>query len=137
MCGDLSERGLCALATGSGLPLVIHLLTRQAIRVYTLPTFQFLQRSVARQSKVFRLRHLLLLLLRTSLVALLVLSFLKPTRVAPLGGTSAGRRIVLVVLDTSLSMGFRTGGVTSFQRAKGETLRILDGLHSGDRANAI
>jgi hypothetical protein len=119
------------------LPLVIHLLTRQAIRTCALPTFRFLQRSIARQSRLFRLRHLLLLLLRTALAALLVIVFLKPVRIAPLAAAGEGRRSVVIVLDVSLSMGCRAGGVTSLQRAQAQALRVLDGLQGGDRANVL
>lgn len=120
-----------------GVPILIHLLTRQAMRTYTLPTFRFLQRSIARQSRIFRLRHLLLLLLRTLLVALLVFVFIKPVLVAPLGAASAGGRVALIVLDTSLSMGYRHGGIRSFQKAQAQAARILDGLGAGDRANVV
>jgi len=119
------------------LPIIIHLLTRQAARHYALPTFRFLQRAIAQQSRIFRVRHLLLLLLRTLLVALLVFVFLKPVWVAPLAEGSAGRRAVILVLDTSVSMGYRTGGVTSFQKAQTQALKVLDGLRASDRANVI
>lgn len=120
-----------------GLPILIHLLTRQAMRTYTLPTFHFLQRSIARQSRIFRLRHWLLLLLRTLLVALLVFVFIKPVLVAPLGAASTEGRVALIVLDASLSMGYRYGGIRSFQKAQAQAIRILDGLGSGDRANVV
>src|SRR5438874_8180616 len=84
------------------LPVVIHLLTRQAMRVYSLPTFAFLQRSVARQSRIFRFRHLILLLLRVLLVLLAVLVFLKPIRPAALAGAASGSRTAVIVLDVSM-----------------------------------
>lgn len=119
------------------IPVVIHLLTRQAARNYSLPTFRFLEKSVARQSKIFRFRHLLLLILRGMLVALLVILFLKPARIGPLNAVSAiGRRVALVI-DVSLSMGYRRGGVTSLRKAKSQAERLLAGIGPGDRANVI
>src|SRR5439155_26833368 len=44
---------------------------------------------------------------------------------------------VVVVLDVSASMGYSAGGVTSLARAKGEALRALEGLRSGDKANLV
>jgi hypothetical protein len=120
-----------------GLPILIHLLTRQPIRTYPLPTFRFLQRSIARQSRLFRLRHLLLLLMRMLLVALLVFVFMKPVLVAPLETTGGGGRVVFIVLDASLSMGYRHGGIRSFQKAQALAARILEGLGEADRANII
>jgi hypothetical protein len=120
-----------------GLPVVIHLLTRQAVRVYSLPTFRFLERCVARQSKLFRIRHLLLLALRALLIALLVFLFLKPIGKAPLAASGTKGRAMVVVLDCSLSMTFRAGGVSSFQRAQGQALKALDSMNGGDSANVI
>jgi len=120
-----------------GIPIAIHLLTRQAAKVVSLPTFRFLQKSVARQSKLFRIRHILLLVLRVLCVALLVAIFLKPTRVAPLSGSGTRARRVVAVIDVSLSMGYRRGGATSLQSALAQAERILTGLGPMDTANVI
>jgi hypothetical protein len=119
------------------LPVAIHLLTRQARRVYVLPTFQFLQRSLAQQSRVFRLRRRLLLALRMLLVLCLVLAFLKPTLTAPLAGEAGTRRAIVLVLDTSLSMGYLRGGVSSLARARAQAATLLEDLRPGDVANVI
>ena len=66
------------------MPILIHLLTRRTHRTVTLPTFRFLQKSLAQQTQVFKLRRWLLLALRMALLLFLVLAFLKPTRTAPL-----------------------------------------------------
>src|SRR5581483_4057105 len=120
-----------------GIPVLLHLLTRQTGRTYILPTFAFLQRSLAQQSQVFRLRRRLLLALRLALVLFLVLAFLKPTTTAPLAGAGEARRAVVVVLDTSLSMGYARGGVSTLGRARGQAAALLDDLRPGDLANVI
>ena len=51
--------------------------TRRAVRETTLPTFQFLQRSLARQSRLFHLRRWILLALR--LLFLLLFDFPRKT----------------------------------------------------------
>ena len=119
-----------------GVPILIHLLTRRTHRTVTLPTFRFLQRSLAQQSHVFKLRRLLLLALRMALLLFLVLTFLKPTRTAPLAAKS-GRRAIIVVLDHSLSMGYTQGGVESLARVRSEATALLDDLRSGDVADVI
>ena len=58
-----------------GIPILIHLLTRRARRHITLPTFQFLQKAMAQQSQIFRMRRWLLLVLRCLFLLLLVLTF--------------------------------------------------------------
>ena len=117
-----------------GVPLVIHLLTRRTHRTVTLPTFRFLQSALAQQSQVFKLRRLLLLALRMALLLFLVLTFLKPTRTAPLAARG-GRRAVVVVLDHSLSMGYTQGGVESLARVRSEATALLDDLRPGDIAD--
>jgi hypothetical protein len=121
----------------AGLPLLLHLLTRRARRAVVLPTFVFVQRALAQQTRLFRVRRWLLLALRTLLVLLLAVTFLKPTLTAPLAPGDGKRRVVLVVLDRSLSMDFRRGGVSSLERAKGQALALLEDLHAGDAANVI
>lgn len=118
------------------VPILIHLLTRRTHRTVTLPTFRFLQRSLAQQSQVFKLRRLLLLLLRMALLLFLVLTFLKPTRTAPLA-SKGGRRAIVVVLDRSLSMGYTQGGVEALARVRSEVTTLLDDLRPGDVADVI
>lgn len=118
------------------VPILIHLLTRQTRRTVTLPTFRFLQKSLAQQSQVFKLRRWLLLALRIALLLFLVLTFLKPTRTAPLAA-KGGRRALVIVLDRSLSMGYSQGGVESLARVRSEAAALLDDLRPGDIADVV
>jgi Aerotolerance regulator N-terminal/von Willebrand factor type A domain len=119
------------------IPVLLHLLTRRTRRRVDLPTLRFLQRSLARQSRLFRWRHLLLLLLRALAVAALVTAFTRPALRSPLaaeGGESVG---VVLLLDLSASMSYHEGGLTALETAKGEAVRTLRALHRGDRANVV
>jgi hypothetical protein len=120
-----------------GIPILIHLLTRRARRRVTLPTFQFLQKAMAQQSQIFRMRRWLLLVLRCLFLLLLVLTFLKPTLTAPLARDGTGKRVAILILDTSLSMNAERGGVTGIARARSQGMTLLDDLRSGDAANVI
>src|SRR2546421_4273650 len=81
------------------VPLVIHLLTRRTRRRMDLPTVKFLQRTLANQSRLFKWRHLLMLLVRTLAVAALFLTFLKPILNSPLAAGANERVAAVVVLD--------------------------------------
>lgn len=120
-----------------GIPVLIHLLTRQTRKSVVLPTFLFVQRSLAQQSKLFRLRRKLLLALRLLFLTFLVLAFLKPGLQAPLAAADGRRRAVVLILDTSLSMGFVRGGVSSLGRVRAQSGEILEDLRRGDVANVI
>src|SRR5690349_19608856 len=99
---------------GVGIPVAVHLLHRQRTTPVRWGAMQFLVESRPLLKRRKRLDHWLLMLLRMSAVALLVLALSRPVQVrgtgAPLGGDS-GRAAtdVAVVVDRSLSMGRRAG----------------------------
>ncbi|MEX2016636.1 MAG: BatA domain-containing protein, partial [Candidatus Hydrogenedentales bacterium] len=62
----------------AGLPVLIHLMTRSTPVIHMFPTLRFLQRARANQSRLFRIRHWLMLALRTAAILLIVLAFLRP-----------------------------------------------------------
>ncbi len=76
-----------------GIPVAIHLLTRRTPQDMVFPTLQFLRAAMARQSHLFRLRHILLLVLRTLLVLLLLLAFIKPVLTSNARHTSRTERV--------------------------------------------
>jgi len=120
-------------------PLLVHLLTRGSRLTVWFPTVEFLRRSLARHSRLMRLRHLLLLLLRMLAVVLLALAFTRPVLRLPFQklARQRGRTTAVIALDLSLSMGYTGSGATPLSRAKAEAERILRSLHSGDRANLV
>src|SRR3954469_14245098 len=102
--------GIPILLTGAavvGLPVLLHLIMRQEPRRLPFPAFRVLkQRRQINQRKI-RLRHLLLLLLRMGLIALICLSLWQPTFLSEGFSLRDGRPIAaVVVIDTSPSMGY-------------------------------
>lgn len=129
---------ICAVALT--IPLVIHLLTRRTPRTLVFPTLQFLRAAVARQSRIYQWRHLLLLLVRTMLLLLILGAFLKPVLMQGAGAGSRSRRggrAQMILMDVSASMGYTQGGVSPFAQAQAAALRILDDFRAGDRVNLI
>src|SRR5258708_33850182 len=86
-----------------GLPLLIHLLNLQFPRLFQFSSIKHIRETIAQRSRLFRWRHLILLLLRTAFLALLLLAFLKPLlpRFGSAAEAQAGRAGVLA-LDHSL-----------------------------------
>ncbi len=122
------------------IPFMVHLLTRRTLVTLLFPTIQFLKTAKANQSNLYRIRHILLLLLRTLALALLLATFLKPVyQVGALAGSGdqAGDNAVIVILDASLSMGYTGAGVTPFSQGKVAAEEIIGHLGSGDLANVI
>ena len=121
-----------------GLPLLIHLLNLQFPRLFEFSSIKHIRETIAQRSKIFRWRHLLLLLLRTLFLLLLLFAFLRPLlpRFGSTADQAAGRAVVIVV-DHSLSMEHKGGGVSSRQRAETEADKILATLGADDTVNIV
>ena len=123
-------------ALGLLVPYLVHLMTRRTPRTLVFPTIQFLKRAQANQSAFFRLRDVILLLLRTAFVALLLLAFLKPVlRARAMAGGDGKRQAAVIVLDASLSMRYNDGA--PFARAQHATEKLLDHLDADCVVNVI
>ncbi|MBN1972395.1 MAG: BatA domain-containing protein [Sedimentisphaerales bacterium] len=127
-------------AIALGIPVMIHLLTRRTPRDMVFPTLRFIRMAKANQSNIHRLRHIILLLLRTAMFLFILLAFLKPiiTESSDLAtqDPDAGKSIIILA-DASASMGYLNDGVTSFSRAKVAALEILDHCSAKDKINLI
>lgn len=128
---------LAILAPLVFLPLIIHLLSRRVSRPLHFPSVQHLKVSVTRSAALYRWRHWLFLLLRTLLIALIIMAFLRPVYHRHGASTGEAERVVLILIDNSLSMEHRHGGQTPRDRAIGEAERILGTLREGDRVNVL
>jgi len=121
-----------------GLPVLIHFLTRSRPRRIAFPPYQFLVEACAGQQAVHRLRTIVVLTIRSLLVLVLVLLFVRPF-LKPTGATgqaAATPRIVLV-LDASLSMRAVQRGVPLFARAQAEAAEVLRGLPANSEAAVV
>ena len=97
-----------------------------------------IRETIAQRSRVFRWRHLLLLLLRTAFVVLLLLAFLKPLlRRFDSTADAHAARAVLIIVDHSLSMEHKGGGLSSRQRAENEADKILATLAAEDSVDIV
>ncbi|NUM54093.1 MAG: BatA domain-containing protein [Candidatus Hydrogenedentes bacterium] len=118
------------------VPYLVHLLTKRTPRTLVFPTIQFLRRAHANQSALFRMRDVVLLLVRTAFVSLLLLAFLKPVlRARAMVGDDNKRQAAVVVLDASMSMRYMGG--TPFARAQQAAEKVLDHLDRGGVVNVI
>ncbi len=134
----LNSALLPGLALLVGLPLLIHLLNLRFPRLFEFSSVKHIRETIAQRSRIFRWRHLVLLALRTLFVLLLLLAFLKP--LLPRFGSASDKqsgRSVLLVIDHSLSMEHKGGGVSSRQRAEAEADKILATLGGDDTVNVI
>ena len=120
---------------GASIPLILHLLNRERARRLVFSTVRFIQMSHQTNVRRHKLRRLLLLLLRILILALLGFAFARPFFAAApiIAQKTAGKRNVIIILDTSYSMQY----TDVFQESKKAGIKILDGLDATDAAGFI
>lgn len=121
----------------ASLPVLIHLLNRRKLKRIRFPAVRFILLSQKRISRSYRLRHWLLLALRTLAVVFLALLLANPIFQTGAGLFAGGGPVSLVLLlDNSLSMTW-SGDGDGFKQAKEATRLLISGLNDGDRAALI
>lgn len=115
-----------ALAWGllaAAVPFIVHLISKRRARRVRFAALELLLKSQRRTARSIRLRQLLLLLVRTLLVAALALAVTRPVlRVDPDEKPSLAPLVVVLALDVSASMNTRLDGRTHFERARAAAL---------------
>ncbi len=131
----LTSLFLVAGAAAASLPLIIHLLNRERARRLVFSTIRFIRMSHQVNVQRHRLKQLILLLMRILILALLGIAFARPFFAATPAATGemGGRRNVVIILDTSYSMGYRD----TFDRAKKEAMKLANELYQGDTSALI
>jgi hypothetical protein len=102
---------------GAAVPALLHLFQRRQPPTLPFPAVRYLMEAERRDSRRLRLRNLLLLVLRTVLIAALALAASRPVVPASFGAVHAPSAVA-VVLDNSVSSGVMVQG-----RARFEALR--------------
>lgn len=127
---------LFGLAAAS-LPILIHLLNRRRLQRIRFPAVRFILLSQKRISRSYRLRHWLLLTLRTLAVVFLVLLLANPVFQTGAGLFAGGGSVAaVVILDNSLSMKW-SGDGNGFKQAKEAARLLIAALNDGDRAAVL
>src|SRR5207245_11563917 len=118
--------GLLAIA----LPILVHLFNQRRPRPLSFGAIEFVLRSQRQRARRLRLRQIVLLALRCLLIAAVALALARPS-IKPRGVQAAqatGPQATALVLDASLSMRYRIGSRTLFEKARSEALAALDRL---------
>jgi hypothetical protein len=126
-----------ALAT---IPILIHLLFRRRFRRVDWAPMRYLKLSIQKNRRRYRVEQLLLLLLRTAIVLAMFFMLSRPVMHAEgLAGWLAGRSRTsqLLVIDDSLSMGFRDTGRSAFDRASELARELVNHVGPQDRFTLV
>ncbi len=133
--------GLLWLGAAAVAPLIIHLLWRQKPVVVRFTAVRFIRLGRRRSFRRTRLKHLLLLLLRMALIALVALLIARPVlqhgAAAAGDGGVAGTPAAAIVLDDSMSMNYRVGDTTWFDTARNRAVELARSLPVGAAAAVL
>lgn len=124
--------GLAAAA----IPALLHLLERRVPPEAEFPPLRYLSEAERQSARRLKLRHLLLLALRTTLIALLVLAAARP--LVPSRGSGGGGMVheptaLAVILDNSPSSGVVIDGRPVLDRLKATARASLARATAADR----
>lgn len=118
------------------IPILIHLLSRRKPITSQFSTVRFIQLASTTIVRRFKLKQLILLILRSLILLLLTLLFARPVvRRMPLFAQAEGvSRSSVILIDNSYSMGYMEEGESRFALAKKVARRILKMTKRSDRA---
>jgi hypothetical protein len=130
---------LLAGAALVGLPILLHLILKQEPQRLPFPALRFLRQKKKVSQRKLRLKQILLLALRCLLVALFALALYQPRLTGSgLAGLADEQPVAAVlVIDTSPSMGYVTGGVTRLADARKRAGELLDELPAGSKVAVV
>jgi hypothetical protein len=119
-----------SLLCGSALiavPIILHLIMRRKPKLLEFPALRFIQKRHDANQRRLRLRHLLLLLLRAGVIALLAFALARPS--VKLGGLVRGSQeapvAAALVFDTAPRMEYRHENKTRLETARELALWLL------------
>ena len=123
-----------AALAGLAIPVLLHLTQREKKQIIRFPSLMFVRRIPYQSVRRRKIQNWLLLMVRMAALALIILAFTRPlldrTNV-PTGGASA--REVVILLDTSYSMGFGDRWVRAQTAARDQ----IAGLTASDRGSVV
>jgi hypothetical protein len=123
-----------AAVSAAAIPLIIHLIHQRRSRVVDFSSLKFLKLVDLKVARSKRLKEILLMALRMSILALLALALARPV-LTPKSASAAGNAAAsaVFILDDSYSMSASSGGSAVFARALEALDKSLSTFSDGDQ----
>jgi hypothetical protein len=133
--GNILMLGWLAAAAA---PILIHLWNKRRYREVSWAAIEYLLSAMRKNSRRMRIEQWLLLLVRTLLVALIVLAVAQPfLQQMGLNFVPGQRTLKVLVIDGSYSMGYKPTDKSRFERAKQKAAQIVEESSQGDAFTLI
>jgi len=124
---------------GAAIPIIIHLINKKKAISHKFAAIDFILQTNKRISVKFKLRQLILLILRASLIAFLAIALARPFIKNFIGGTP-GKDVPTsnaIIVDDSYSMQYADNHESFFISAKNAAKEIINNLTKNDDAAVI
>jgi hypothetical protein len=121
-------------------PILIHLLNRRRFKIVDWAPMKYLKLTIRNNRRRMRIEQLILLILRTCLMILLVFALARPvlSQTGMAGWLSRRARVSrVIVINDTLSMGYKEAGHTALDRAKQAVAEILRATGSQDAITVL
>lgn len=119
---------------GLAIPVLLHLTQREKKQIVRFPSLMFVRRIPYQSVRRRKIQHWLLLCIRLAALAVIVLAFARPFFERPGAvAVGAGAREVVILLDTSYSMGYGD----RWDRARAAAYAEIGRLGASDRASIV
>jgi hypothetical protein len=130
---------LLVFAAAASVPLLLHLFSRQRVKIVEFSTVKYLQTLQKTRMRKLRIRQILLLLLRTLILIAIALAFARPTveggYFQSLG--AKGTTTAVMLLDISASTGTETAPGSIFERANIKATEIVSTFTQKEKATIL
>src|SRR6185295_6793686 len=113
------------------VPILIHLLAKRKREVIRWGAMEFLFSSSTPRRRLFRLKDLLLMLVRAAIILAIICALSQPM-VSSFGVGSSTPRDIILVVDNSMSTALKTADGTLFEQELREARRLLGQLSGSD-----
>jgi hypothetical protein len=124
-----------AALAGLAIPVLLHLTQREKKQIIRFPSLMFVRRIPYQSVRRRKIQHWLLLLVRVTALALIIFAFARPfirqANLPVVPGT--GARELVVLLDTSYSMGF----ADRWERARAAAHDAINKMSGSDRGSVV
>ncbi|HYE98021.1 MAG TPA: BatA domain-containing protein [Planctomycetota bacterium] len=134
--GFLAPLMLAGLAAAS-VPIILHFFFRSRYRTVPWAAMKFLLTSIEQVSRRLRFQELLLLVVRTLLLAFLAFALARPTSSARGAGAQGDAVDAVLLFDVSASLDARDGPGTRLDRAKAAAKAVVDNLPAHSTVQVI
>ena len=122
----------------STIPIILHLLNLRKLRKIEFSSLMFLKELQKNKIRKVKIKQILLLIIRTLIIMLIVLSFSRPVIKGYLSGFgSHAKTSVVILLDDSYSMSGSDENGSYFSQAKEAATNIIGMMEEGDDITII